>query len=408
MSRISKNSLRIPYALAVHGNEERKRVLAVLDEHRTSIGREIAEFETRVARSFGKDFGIMVNSGSSANLLAFELLKLPPGSEVITPLLTFSTTIAPLVQKGLIPVFADVELGGYQVNVDQIEKLITKKTRALMIPLLLGNVPDMARLRKIAKRHGLYLIEDSCDTLGASWNGKLTGTYSDITTTSFYGSHIITAGGGGGMIMVNSKKDSDRLRVLRGWGRNSSLFAESEDITKRFSTKIGHIPYDAKFIFDEIGYNFMPLEMGAAFGNAQLDKLPRFRKTREQNFKRLHKFFERYEELFVLPVLDRRTSTQWLAFPLMIKKSAPFSRLEICTFLEEHNVQTRPVFTGNILEQPGFRAIKHRIIRGGCPATNEIMERGFLVGCHHGLTSEQIKALEGLFTAFLSQYGIDQ
>ncbi len=408
MPRISKKSLRIPYALAVHGVEERKRVLRVLDEHRTSMGRETAEFEQRVARAFGKRYGVMVNSGSSANLLALELLNLPPGSEVITPLLTFSTTVAPLVQKGLVPVFVDVEPGSYVINVAQIEKLITRKTRALMIPLLLGNVPDMARLRQIAKRHRLFLIEDSCDTLGASWNGKPTGTYSDITTTSFYGSHIITAGGGGGMIMVNRTEDRDRLRVLRGWGRNSSLFADSENIKKRFSSKLGGIPYDAKFIFDEIGYNFAPVEMGSAFGNAQLDKLPHFRKTREQNFKHLYKFFERYEKFFTLPREERRTRTQWLAFPLTIKKSAPFSRLEITTYLECHNVQTRPIFTGNILKQPGFRAITHRIIQGGCPATEEIMKHGFLVGCHHGLTVRHLQGLEKLFTAFLSRYEPDR
>ena len=168
MSRLSKKSLRIPYALALHGATERKRVLRVLDEHRTLMGRETAEFEQRVARAFGKRYGVMVNSGSSANLLAFELLDLPPGSEVITPFLTFSTTVAPLVQKGLVPLFVDVEPGSYLIDIAQIEKLITRKTRALMIPLLLGNVPDMARLRRVAKRNRLFLIEDSCDTLGAS------------------------------------------------------------------------------------------------------------------------------------------------------------------------------------------------------------------------------------------------
>lgn len=407
MSKLLKNSMRIPYALSVHGAEERKRVLGVLDEHRTTMGRETIEFEERVARAFGKKYGVMVNSGSSANLLALELLDLPPGSEVITPLLTFSTTVAPLVQKGLVPVFADVEPGTYLIDVTQIEKLITRKTRALMIPLLLGNIPDMAQIRRIAKRHGLYVIEDSCDTLGGSWGGKPSGTYSDITTTSFYGSHIITAGGGGGMVMANRPEDRDRLRVLRGWGRNSSLFAESEDIKKRFATKLRKIPYDAKFIFDEIGYNFMPVEMSAAFGNAQLDKLPRFRKTREQNFSRLYKFFERYEKFFILPRQDQRVSTQWLAFPLTIKKTAPFSRFEICLYLEQNNVQTRPIFTGNILAQPGFSAINHRIIKGGCPVTDDVMEYGFVVGCHHGLTSPQLQTLEKLFKDFLLQYGTD-
>ena len=185
MVKNGNSNLRVPYALAVHGNEEKLRVIKVLDEHRTNLGKETIEFEKNVAKAFGKKFGVMVNSGSSANFLAIELLNLPPKSEVITPLLTFSTTVSPLVQHGLIPVFADVDPGKYTVNVDQIEKLITKKTKALMIPLLLGNVPDMGRLKEIAKKHKLFFVEDSCDTLGATFNGKPTGAYSDITITSF-------------------------------------------------------------------------------------------------------------------------------------------------------------------------------------------------------------------------------
>ncbi len=396
--------LRVPYGLSVYNDKEIQAVVAVLKEHRTNMGLETKNFEKKVAKLFGKQYGVMVNSGSSANFLAIELLNLPPGSEVITPLLTFSTTIAPLIQHGLIPVFVDVLPGKYIINVDQIEKLICNKTKAIMIPLLLGNVPDVERLKRIAKKHKLFFIEDSCDTLGATFNGNPTGVYSDISTTSFFGSHIITAGGNGGMIMVNKLDWRDKLKMLRGWGRSSALFAESENIEERFKTKLGTIPYDAKFFFEEVGYNFLPNEMGSAFGNAQLEKLPKFRKIRERNFNDLYNFFRKYENFFVLPTQDKKVTTQWLAFPLTIKKSAPFSRLELVKYLERENIQTRPVFTGNILKHPGFKRISHGTISGGYPVTDEVTERGFVIGCHQGLEKKHIERIKQVFASFLKRY----
>lgn len=404
MPKSDNGNLRVPYALSVHGDEERERVIAVLNEHRTNTGKETYEFEERSTKHFGKKYATMVNSGSSANLLAFELLNLPKGSEVITPLLTFSTTVSPLLKKGLIPVFADVDPETYLINVDQIEDLISKKTKALMIPLLLGNVPDMQRLKEIAKKYKLFFVEDSCDTYGAKFRGKPTGAYTDITTTSFFGSHIITAAGNGGMILVNNPRWHIRAKVLRGWGRNSSVFQESEDINKRFAVKLGKIPYDAKFVFSEVGYNFLAPEITAAFANAQLDKLAHFRKTRVRNFFYLHKFFEKHANFFVLPEQREDVQTQWLAFPLTIKKDAPFSRLEIVTYLEQNNIQTRPIFTGNILKQPGFKNIPHRIAYNKCPVTNEIMERGLIIGCHHGMELKHLKKIENTFLNFLKKY----
>jgi len=396
--------LRVPYGQAVHGDEEKKRVVQVLDEHRTIMGKEIQQFEKSIAKMYAKKYGVMVNSGSSANLLAFELLNLPKGSEVITPLLTFATTVGPIVMKGLIPVFADVEEGTYNINVDQIESLITKKTKALMIPLLLGNSGDIKRIRDIAKKHKLYFIEDSCDTLGATFLGKPTGSYSDISVTSFYGSHIITAGGGGGILLLNKPEWYDRVRVLRGWGRSSSLFSESEDINIRFKGKLGNIPYDAKFIFDEIGYNFLPLEMGAAFGNVQLKRLPTFRKIRERNFADLYKFFQKYESFFILPKQHPHLKTQWMAFPLTLRENTPFKRLELASYLEKANIQTRPIFTGNILKQPGFSKIQHRKMKKPYEVTEAVMRRGIVIGCHHGLEKKHINRIKEVFTSFLSKY----
>ncbi len=403
VTRNGKAKLRIPYALSVHAGQEVEVVARVIREHKTALGVNTERFEKRVAKLFGKKCGVMVNSGSSANLLAFELLNLKPGSEVITPLLTFSTTVGPIIQKGLVPVFADVEMGSYLIDLDQIPRLITAKTRALMIPSLIGNVPDMERLRTIANKHHLYFIEDSCDTLGARFNGRPTGAYSDLSTTSFYGSHIINAAGGGGMICMNRTEWATRATVLRGWGRSSSLFRESEDLRKRFRARIGRIPYDAKFIFTEIGYNFLPLEISAAFALEQLKKFPLFAAIRKRNFARLLQFFANYEEFFFLPGPTPKSKSNWLAFPLTIRKKAPFSRREITTYLEKHNIQTRPVFAGNILKQPAFRHIPSRTLPS-YPVTDYIMEHAFLIGCHQGLEAKHVDYVEEIMGNFLERF----
>lgn len=397
---------RVPYGLSVHGKEEIKAVVEVLKGN-TALGDKTKEFEAKIAKMFGKKYGVMVNSGSSANLLAFELLKLPRGSEVVTPLLTFSTTVAPIIQKGLVPVFVDVDLGTYLINLGQLEKAITKKTRALMIPSLLGNIPNLKRLSAVAKKHHLWLIEDSCDTLGGTYDKKPTGKFSHITTTSFYGSHIINGAGGGGMVCVNDPAWVDRLIVLRGWGRQSSLFGEkesSEQLQNRFQMEIDGQPYDNKFIFSEIGYNFLPLEISSAFALEQLKKFSRFINLRKKYFAELFKFFKKFEKYFILPRQTPHTQTVWLAFPLIIKKNAPFDRFEIVSFLENNNIQTRPVFTGNILKQPGFKRIPYRPAVRNYPNTEYVMRNAFVVGCHHGLSSRQLDYLKNKFEEFLIPY----
>ena len=262
------DELRVPYGMAVHDTEEENAVLEIIKNKKTIMGDKVKQFEKEVSTLFGKELGIMVNSGSSANLLAFEVLDIPEDSEVITPILTFATTLSPIIKKGLTPVFVDVEPETYIVNIDQIEQSITSKTKVLMIPSLLGNVPDMKRLRKIADENNLIFIEDSADTLGATFNDIPTGKFSDVSTTSFYGSHIITAAGEGGMICCNDEKMDEKCRILRGWGRSSAI-NESEKIEDRFSIKLDDIPYDSKFIFAEMGYNFLPTEISAAFGLVQ-------------------------------------------------------------------------------------------------------------------------------------------
>jgi len=402
---MENKNMRVPYAQAVYGEEEVNAVIQVLkDPLKISPGIKVKEFETEISNTFGKKHGIMVNSGSSANLLAVESLRPESGDEVITPALTFGTTVAPLIQKGIKPIFVDVIPGTYQIDIAQIVSAISPKTKDLMIPSLLGNISEMDTLQEIAKKHNLIFIEDSADTLGATYKGRPTGEYSDISTTSFYASHIITAAASGGMVMAHNDDVVDRIKVLASWGRSSTLFGnheQSEDINKRFASTIDDIPYDAKFVFSEIGYNFQSNEIAAAFGLEQLKRLPGFTEKRVAHFSRLISFFSRFEEYFILPIQHKDVKTNWLAFPLTIKKGAPFTRGEITRHLEEKNIQTRPIFTGNILRQPAYKHLIQYQLTKEFPVADDIMMNGFVIGCHHGLIAEQLDYLEYTIEAFI-------
>tara|TARA_B100001245_G_scaffold235782_1_gene224471 strand:- start:681 stop:1886 length:1206 start_codon:yes stop_codon:yes gene_type:complete len=396
------DELRVPYGLAVHDEEEENAVLEIIKNKKTIMGEKVKQFEKNISKIFSKKFSTMVNSGSSANLLAFEALDFPKNSEIITPILTFATTLSPIIKKELIPVFVDVEPETFIVNIDQIEESITDNTKALMIPSLLGNIPDMERLRKIADDNDLVFIEDSADTLGATFDDLSTGKFSDISTTSFYGSHIITAAGEGGMICCNDQKMDEKFKILRGWGRSSAL-NESEEIEKRFNIKLDNIPYDSKFIFEEVGYNFLPTEISAAFGLIQLKKLEKFAEIRQKNFDSLYSFFMN-QNFFRLPKQLPQVKTSWLAFPLTIENDAPFSRIEIVKYLESHGIQTRPVFTGNVLRQPAFKKINYKNSDRKFDVTNNIMKNSFLIGCNHGLNNEHIEKIKSVFQLFLDKF----
>lgn len=398
--------MRVFYGQAIYGDEEIAAVVDVLKNQSLVLmgGPKVAQFERKIADLFGKKFGLMVNSGSSANLLAFAALDLPKGSEVITPALTFATTVAPLLQLGLLPVFCDVEPDSYVADPKKIEALITPKTKALMIPNLIGNLPDWVEIRRIADKHGLYVIEDSCDTLGATVSGKPTGTLADISVTSFYASHVVTAAGFGGMVTMNDEQLARRATLLRGWGRSSSLMGETESIDARFNAEVDGIPYDSKFIFEGIGYNFLPSEISAAFGLAQLEKLEGFIQTRERNFARLLSFFKTYEKWFVLPRQTANVRTGWLAFPLIVRENAPFIRRDLQIHFEKADIQTRTVFTGNILRQPGFKDIPHRADPNGFPNADNVMRGGILMGCHQGLSDAALSHMEATFKDFAGNF----
>ena len=391
--------MRVNYGQSVHGDAEIAAVLEVLRSS-TQMGARVRAMEARVAALFAKAHGIMVNSGSSANYLAIELLDLPAGSEVITPALTFATTVAPIARHGLVPAFVDVEPGTYNIDAEAIEEMIGPDTRAMMIPSLIGNLPDWDRIRNIADRHGLMVVEDSADTLGAMLRGSSTGAHSEISTTSFYGSHVINAAGNGGMLCVNDDALERRARLLRSWGRSSSLFVDSEAAETRFDVEVDGIEYDAKFVFEALGYNLEPSELGAAFGLVQLDRLDDNINARIRNFARQRSFFEDYEHWFVMPRQLDDVRTGWLSFPLTVRDDAPFTRRELQIWMEERDIQTRPVFTGNILRQPAMATVLHRRSAAGYPVADAVMRGGILLACHHGLDEAQIEHMHSSFAAF--------
>ncbi len=397
---VQTDYIHVPYGKTVHGEEEIDAVVNVLRTS-TQMGKHVREMEDRVAALYSKKQGIMVNSGSSALYLACDLLNYEPGTEIITPALTFSTTVAPIVKKGWIPAFVDVEEGTYNLDANKVEEMITPRTKAMIIPNLIGNLPNWKQLREIADKHNIFLFEDSCDTLGAEIDGASSGRYTDMSATSFYGSHIINCAGNGGMLCVNTDAFYNRGRLLRSWGRSSSLFVESEKIENRFNVEIDGIPYDAKFVFEEPGYNIEPSEMGAAFGLVQLGKLANNLDVRTENYRRMREFFTQYEEFFILPNQLPNSRTGWLAFATTLRETAPFIRRDLQIFLEKRNIMTRPVFTGNILMQPGFKHLPSKTSKGGYPESDKVMRGGMLLACHHGLNDAQISHVMESVTEFM-------
>jgi CDP-4-dehydro-6-deoxyglucose reductase, E1 len=390
---------KIYYGKAVYDNKEINAVLNVLKNKSLTLidGENVKKLERNVSKLFGKKYGLMVNSGSSANLLAISSFNFKKGSEIITPSLTFSTTIAPIYQLGLVPHFIGVENNKFIADISQIESCINKKTVAIMIPNLLGNIPEWKKIYKIAKKHNLKIIEDSADTIGYSYKGKNLGSFSDITTNSFYASHIINGAGSGGIVCFNDYKLYQRAKLLRGWGRSSATFNESENINKRFNVKVSGIDYDAKYIFSDLGYNFLPSEISAAFAIEQLKKLKKNIIIRRKNFKFLNNFFSKYIKLFKLPEEYKGIITPWLAYPLVLKKNRYFNRKKLQIFFEKNNIQTRTIFTGNILKQPIMKNRFYKKHKNAEYVSNDVMKNGILLGCHHGLKLEDLNYICNTF-----------
>ena len=398
--------MRVYYGKAVYGKEEIAASLDVLKNKSISLidGPSVKELEKKISKVFGKKYGLMVNSGSSANLLALSSFDFKKGSEIITPTLTFSTTVSPIYQVGCVPHFIDVEEFSFLSNLDQIEKAINKKTVAIMLPNLLGNVINWKRVYSIAKKYHIKVIEDSADTIGYKFKGKDFGKCSDATTNSFYASHVITGAGFGGMVCFNEKKFYDRAKLLRGWGRSSAIFNESEGLKKRFSEKVDGIPYDGKYIFSDLGYNFLPSEISAAFALEQLKKLKKNINTRVKNFDRIYKFIKQYDQYFDLPTQIPGIKTGWLAYPIIIKQNSKIKRRDMQIFLEKKGIQTRTIFTGNILRQPIMKKKKYKKVKDCSLYSNNIMKNGILIGCHQGLKEAEINHMFKNIKLFLNKY----
>ena len=395
---------QISYAKTVYGKEEIDAVVKCLNES-TQMGKYSQKFESEIAKLFEKKHCLYVNSGSSALFIGVEAFNFPDGGEVITPALTFSTSVGCLIKNNLIPVFIDVEPLSYCIDSSLIESAITDKTVAILAPNLMGNLCDWVQIRKIADEHNLIVIEDSADTLGATIEGKSSGSYSDMSITSFYGSHIINCAGNGGALAINDKSVMERSKLLRSWGRSSSLFDEkSEAIENRFNVDLDGIQYDAKFVFETVGYNLEGNELGAAFGLAQLDKLDKNIQTRQENFSKQCSFFDKHNKFFSNPIEAHGINTAWLAFPLLIKENAPFTRTEFQIYLAKRNIQTRVVFTGNIVRQPMLRNVQKVVSQEGYPNADAVMERGVLLPLHHGLTQEMFERFHFVVDEFISQY----
>jgi CDP-6-deoxy-D-xylo-4-hexulose-3-dehydrase len=360
-----------PYKFESYGEEEIK---AVEESLRSGWlggqGPKSVEFEKAIAERFGKKYGVFVNSGSSACLLAIAALDLPKGTKIITPACTFSTTLAPIIQLGYEPVFVDVGLTDYVADIDQVLAAVTEDVKAIMLPNLIGNKPNWFKLKTalLAKgRDDIYLIEDSADTITKT-------EYTDVATTSFYASHVITAGGVGGMVMYNDPKHVTRCLQFRDWGRMGD---DSEIMDDRFNHSVDGIPYDHKFLYSVLGYHMKACEMNAAFGLVQLERFKKFSQIRRDNFERYLENLKDVEQL-VLP--DDSLKPNWLAIPLQTER-----RFELLTFLEDNNIQTRVTFAGNVTRHPVYREYLQEFKN-----SDTIMKNGFLLGAHHGMTIEHV------------------
>lgn len=388
---------KVYYAEANYSDEEIDAVMEVLKNNRLALmcGKNVQKLENKVSDIFNKEFGLMTNSGSSANLIGVQVLNLKKGTKVITPSLTFSTTVSPIVQSGLKPLFIDVERETLQIDTSILKKIPLDGVSAICVPNLVGNVANWEEIYNFAKENNLKTIEDSADTIGYKYSTKI-NNWSDVSTTSFYASHVVTGAGFGGMTCFSDRENYDLALSLRGWGRRSSLYGETEDYERRFNAKIDNINYDDKYIFDDIAYNFLPSEISAAFALIQVKNLEGNLKNRLENYNYLKDNLS-FSNNFFVPSSYDNVETGWLAFPLILQNKLASKRKEVQIFLEKAGIQTRTIFTGNILRQPVAKKFEWDSF-GNFTVSDNIMESGILLGCHNRQTKEKMDyMLEKLF-----------
>lgn len=365
-----------------------------------TTGRFAEEFEKKFADFFNLRFARLVNSGSSANLLALAALTSPslgprairPGDELITVGCGFPTTVNPAIQHGMVPVFVDIEIPTYNIDVRYLKEALSEKSKAIMIAHTLGNPFDVETVSNFAKEHDLWLIEDTCDALGSTYKEKLAGTYGDLATLSFYPAHHLTMGEGG-CVLMNSPKLKKLVESFRDWGRDCWCEPGKDNTCgKRFCWKMGELPegYDHKYIYSHIGYNLKLTDMQAAIGMAQLTKLDDFIQKRKENFLFLYSGLSDLEECFILPEATQHSDPSWFGFPISVRDSAPFSRNDVVRYLNEKQIATRLLFGGNLIRQPAYRNVQHRIV-GDLKNCDFVMNQCFWIGVYPGLTQEMLE-----------------
>ena len=403
---------KIPFAGRIYDEDEMVNLVdSSLDFWLTS-GRYAEEFESDFAEYMEQSYSLLVNSGSSANLVALSTLtssklgekRLKHGDEVITAAAGFPTTVNPIIQNGLIPVFVDVEIGTYNIKVEELEKALSEKTKAIMIAHTLGNPFDLDGVVDFCKKHGLFLIEDCCDAVGSRYNGEMVGTFGDLSTTSFYPAHHMTMGEGGAVLTNNPIYY--RLAVsFRDWGRDCYCDPGSDNTCgKRFKMQFGSLPYgyDHKYVYGHIGYNLKVTDMQAAVGMAQLKKLPDFVEKRKENFNKLWQGLSIFQNYLILPVATKNSDPSWFGFPITVKENDKFTKNEIVEYLENNKIMTRQLFAGNMTRQPAYQDIECRII-GNLENTDYIMNNTFFIGVYPGINDMKIDYIVGVFKKFFEE-----
>lgn len=400
----------VPVSGKVFDHEELRHLVEASLDFWLTTGRFAAQFETRFARYFGLRSCLLVNSGSSANLLALSTLcspklgerQLKPGHEVITCAVGFPTTVNPVIQAGLVPVFVDAVLPSYNINTNLLEQALSSQTRAIMIAHTLGNPFELDSISAFAKKHNLWLIEDCCDAVGSEFNGQKVGTFGDLATVSFYPAHHITMGEGGALL-TNSPQLAKIAESYRDWGRDCYC-APGKDNTcgKRFDWQLGQLPqgYDHKYIYSHVGYNLKLTDMQAAIGVAQLDKLNSFIETRIANFNLLYEQLLPLSQHLILPQAAANSNPSWFGFPISLRNDAKLTRNQLIQFLEARKIATRLMFAGNLIRQPAYRDVKYRVI-AELPVADFVMNNTFWIGVYPGLNKEMLEfVVRSFFDAF--------
>jgi len=407
----------IQYSGAVYDQCEIKAAMKILLDGWFGIDKKAMDFEKTMAEYIGVKHGVVVNSGSSANLIAVSALKskkidnpLEDGDEVITPFAGFPTTVNPIIQNGLVPVFIDVELGSYNIDISKIEAAISSRTRAILLVHTLGNPVDMNAVMAIARKNNLYVIEDCCDALGSEIWGQKVGSFGDIATCSFYPAHHITMGEGG-ICVTSDKNMAIIMRSLREWGKDCYCYGKASVgmkdgfCGKRFSKWLPDLDeiIDHKYVYSEIGYNLKPLELQCAIGLEQLKKLKDFINKRNQNFQRFYKFFKNFEHFFILPSWHEKAEPSWFGFPLTIREDVPFNRFDVIDYMEENKIQTRNLFAGNLLYHPAYKKIKCRRF-GEAINSNLITTRSFFLGVYPAIDNDRMNYILEKLSSFFHKY----